>query len=147
MTDIFPLTINGLRIAGDSEPMKPPLRSSYEIGMWVAVRPCDPKLENRTFLGVLLGDMALAISTTLDDAGNLVLEMSHHNPAMWVPKLRRIVLGCGSWWHPLTSPDQLTEITDKDIHDTWYVQALRELSGQPGDVTAWHRIDGVTEAS
>jgi hypothetical protein len=47
------------------------------------------------------------------------------NPAIWVPSLNKIVWGSESWWGPITTPEQVREITDSDIESQWYVQALK----------------------
>jgi hypothetical protein len=51
------------------------------------------------------------------------------NPAIYVPALKRLVFGAGSWWGEIKTEDDLKEITDKDINDVWYVQALKALDG------------------
>jgi hypothetical protein len=96
------------------------------VGRFVAVRPCND--EKKTYLGIYLGDIALQASARFH-AQTGVLEVSHafHNPAIWVPDLKRIVFGCESWWGVLGKPEDLVQITDKDIDNVWYVQAMKSL--------------------
>ena len=60
-----------------------------------------------------------------------VLEASFvmHSPAIWVPDLKRLIFGRGSWWRVLKTPEDLRQITDADIDNVWYVQALRGPEG------------------
>lgn len=93
---------------------------------WVAVRPVDPELEGKTYLGVLLGNMAQGCGAWFKN-GVLEIEPMSHNPAIYCPDLHRVIMGSGSWWHELESPKDLQEITDLDINSTWYVKALKDL--------------------
>lgn len=100
-----------------------------EVGAWVAVRPCGEKYEGKTYLGVLLGDVALSVSTRYDpETKALGFEPSFHNPAMYVPDLKEVIYGCGSWWGVIESPEGLKKISDADIDNVWYVRALKELA-------------------
>lgn len=96
-----------------------------KCGDWVKVRPCK---ENKTYLGVYLGDFSTGIGARIEDETVLKLEFQMGNPAIYVPDLKRIVRGYESWWGLITDPDQLKAITNEDINNVWYVQALDELS-------------------
>lgn len=123
MPDIeYPITVNGIEFEG-----KLMEDSMYPTGSWVSVRPCGEEYENKTFLGVLLGD--LPVSRFVSYRDDKVLELHHQlNPAIYVPELKKIIFGCGSWWGVIKSPEQLRKITDEDIDNVWYVQALKQLS-------------------
>jgi hypothetical protein len=98
-------------------------------GQWVAVRPSAKDCGGKTFLGVMLGDFAQHVSAFRFRPNPGQLEVSAMgNPTMYVPDLKRIVWGSGSWWSIIKSPEDLKLISDKDINDVWYVRALRELS-------------------
>lgn len=108
------------------------LRSSGK--KWVSVRPCSDEHGGRTYLGVMLGDMALGLSCTRNrETGILHVMKSFHNPAMYVPDLHEVIYGCGSWWAEIESPEDLKRITDADIENVWYVRALRDLGGDSSD--------------
>ena len=96
-------------------------------GSWVKVRPCDKKYNNKTYLGVMLGDLAISIRISVDNDGKLTI-LSHNNPAIYVPDLKEIIWGCGSWWGEVKDPNDLREISDADINNTWYVKCLAELT-------------------
>lgn len=99
----------------------------------VGIRPCDPELENKTFLGVYLGDYASTVSCGHNrETGVLEVSLSGHNPAIWVPSLQRIVFGRESWWYRLENEEQLAAISDEGIDGIWYVQAMRALMGAKG---------------
>jgi hypothetical protein len=61
--------------------------------------------------------------------GVLEVGLAMHNPAIWVPDLKRIVFGMESWWGVIDNPDDLKQITDADIQNVWYVKALQGLEG------------------
>lgn len=63
-----------------------------------------------------------------DGSKMLVMQSGYHNPAFYVPSLKRVVFGCESWWGHIDGPDALKQITDEVIDGVWYVQALKSLS-------------------
>lgn len=122
----WPVTVSGLEW-GDGEVLIPHRRGNG--ASWVAVRPCDAELNGRTFLGFLLGDMALSVSVRYDrESGVMSISYGSHNPAIWVPDLGRIVYGCGSWWGEIKSAGDLRQITDADIDNIWYVRAMKDVA-------------------
>lgn len=93
---------------------------------WVAVRPVGEQHGGKTYLGVMLGRMALSCGVWFRD-GILEVEPAFHNPAIYVPDLHEVVMGSGSWWSEITTPDELSQISDLDIESVWYVRALKDL--------------------
>lgn len=103
------------------------LFSDTRTGDFVAVRPCSKEYSNKTFLGVYLGEAALSQGIKLED-GKLKTNLSHYNPAIFVPDLNEIIYGCGSWWGKIESAEDLKQISDTDINNVWYVKALKNLN-------------------
>lgn len=104
-------------------------RRQKGVGQFVAIRPCDEALKGKTFLGIYIGGAALQVSVRFDAAsGVLQVSPSFHNPAIYVPDLERVIMGCESWWGFLKKPDDLKQITDQDIQNVWYVRALQSLN-------------------
>jgi hypothetical protein len=98
---------------------------------WVAIRPCGDEHKGRTYLGFLLGDIALSLSARFDrESGVMSISPAMHNPAIWVPDLGRIVFGCESWWGEIKCADGLRQITDAHIDDVWYVRALKDIGAK-----------------
>lgn len=94
----------------------------------VQVKPCN---EEKTYVGILVGDLPLGVGITFHaESGVLTASPTHYNPAIVVPELRRIVMGAESWWSPIESEDQLTQIADEDIEGVWYVKALKSFIGE-----------------
>jgi hypothetical protein len=56
-----------------------------------------------------------------------------HNPAIFVPTLGKLLYGCELWWSKISSPDDLRTISDADIDNVWYVQALKSLQAATSD--------------
>jgi len=122
----YPITVHGITY---SKGELVEYRSS-KVGKFVAVRPVDETLGGKTFLGVYVGDIAISTMVRFHPKDG-VLEAGHfmHNPAIWVPDLKRIVFGCESWWGVIKAPEDLKQISNADIENVWYVQAIRALEG------------------
>lgn len=130
----WPIEVHGLAYSGETiaPALTQPSRRRPACGTWVAVRPCDDASKGKTFLGVYLGELALSQGCSFQRAtGILSVYMGMHNPAIYVPELKRIVFGCGSWWGVIEGPEGLKKISDQDIENVWYVRALKELGGAP----------------
>ena len=130
-----------MKIGFTDDPMAFLSVEDTELGRPVSVRPCDPECEGKTFLGFLLGNLPTGkfhifedFEGKGEDRVKVGIRVSpERNPAMWVPALRRIVWGMGSYWGRIKSEEKLREITDEDINNTWYVQALKALSKPESD--------------
>ncbi len=135
----FPITVTA--ITDTAKPaIRPPLMGD-KIGDFVSIRPCGKEYDNKTFLGILLGDISRYVDAEFDEAsGRLTISHSGYNPAILVPSLGKIILGCESWWGRIKSPDDLKQITNQDIEDVWYVQALKSLA----ETAQKHQSDSVT---
>jgi hypothetical protein len=111
-------------------------RSPEGPAAWVAVRPCEEDFGDKTFLGLLVGDVALSVNFSDaglgEEDGTHVVEIgrSDYNPLILIPELGRTVLGCGSWWSIVKCPEDLKKISDADINSVWYVQAAKALEGK-----------------
>lgn len=126
-----PLLVRAMTVRGDVVGSSWLSSGEEKRGAWVAIRPCDEACAGKTFLGIYIGDVAMGLNSSFHrESGVLTITYGHHNPAIWVPDLKRIVFGAESWWGILKSPDDLRQITDADIHGIWYVQALKALSEQ-----------------
>ena len=104
-----------------------PLKEVRESGKFVKIRPCGEEFEDKTYLGVLIGDAALSSSIGINDE-KIVCSWAFFNPAILIPELGKIVYGCESWWGLIRSEDDLKSITDIDIENVWYVKAMKTLS-------------------
>ena len=125
----FPITVNDITFKEDDSAYSEKTTFGGKCGDVVSVRPCGEEYDNKTFLGILLGEIALTAGCSFDDkTGNLELYSSMHNPAIFVPKLNKVIFGCGSWWDKIKSGEQLKEITDEDISSQWYVKALKQVT-------------------
>lgn len=100
---------------------------SCKQGALVKIRPCGDEYKDKTFVGFYIGDVALGSSITLTDEKKIQLNFEAYNPAIFVPKLGKIIYGCASWWGKIESEKDLKDITDSDIENVWYVKALKEM--------------------
>ena len=130
MTSIY-IKINSIEVSNDHETIRPSgIFGGQKPGTMVAVRPCNEKYKNKTFLGMYLCDAPTGVIG--EQVGDkIVLKMtSYTNPAIYIPEYDEIVWGYGSWWGEIKSEEHLKQISDKDIQDIWYVKALKQLSNQ-----------------
>lgn len=111
----------------DSKPVRYSERYK-KPGTPVKVRPCGEKFGNKTYFGILVGDMATSISHSIDKDENLTASFSFYNPAIIIPELGEIVFGYESWWGEIESKEDLEKvITDETIKNVWYVKMLSEI--------------------
>lgn len=118
----YPVEVSGIKILGGRR-----YRDS-EVGSWVSVRPCAKEYEDKTFLGIYLGDLLTGGTEMYNVQSKQVEVMLNSNPAIYVPDLKKIVWGMESWWGVIDSPEKLRKISNADIENIWYVRALKELS-------------------
>lgn len=125
----YPITVHGICDTGRKLVST---GSGRDPGTLVRIRPCDKECEGKTYLGLYLGDLALSATCAFNPQTG-VLEVGHsfHNPAIWVPALKRIVFGCESWWGPIKSPEDMRDITDATINELPYVQAAKQVGISP----------------
>lgn len=124
MTDVeFPLEISGVIF----HKMTPGLELAKE-GDLVGVRPCGgDNPDNRTYVGIYLGDLPIKYIWEIHKETKKLHVHPTGNPGMFVPEMGRIVYGCESWWCKIKTPEQLKEITDKDIENVPYVKVLKAM--------------------
>lgn len=113
----YPLTINGLDI-------KQP--KAYHISFQpVRVRLCG---DNKTYFGILLGDLPYLTNAAHDERSGILSINTTNNPCILIPEQKQIVFGAGSWWSKIEPDEDISDITDLDIENTWYVKLLKEMS-------------------
>lgn len=117
-----PLIVNEVVVRGQ------PKRNDAKVGSFVAVRPCDAPSENKTFLGIYLGDLPTGPMVNHSPKSGTMFIDIRTNPAIWVPDQNRIVWGMGSWWGIIEKEEDLKKITNQDIENVWYVKALKALA-------------------
>lgn len=120
------LAVDFSLIKETKHPEGKPLKEVRHTGKFVKVRPCADEFEDKTFLGILIGDAALSSSISISDE-KIVCSWAFYNPAILIPELGKIVYGVGSWWGLIRSEDDLKSITDLDINNVWYVQAMKAM--------------------
>lgn len=117
----YPTEINGIETNNNYSKLY-----STEIGRYCKVRYCD---DNKTYLGLFLGELPYSINTSINRETKILKNSFISNPAIFVFDLNKIIFGFESWWSIIYSKEDLKEITDNDINNVWYVQALKDLSG------------------
>jgi len=99
-----------------------------EIGRFIRVRPCANEYQNKTYLGLYLGELPVGLQISHNSETKELNVRFNINPAIFVFDLKKIIYGCESWWGFIESEDELRTITDIDIENVWYVKALEALS-------------------
>ncbi|MBM7715367.1 hypothetical protein MXL46_11300 [Heyndrickxia sporothermodurans] len=119
----YPLEISGIK-----QPDNIGIRTdsfSAECGQLVKVRPVNEKYGNKTYLGIYLGDADIGLQISHNRTTKELAIHRHYNPAIFVPELKEIIYGAGSWWGKINSEEELKEISDNDIDNVWYVKLLK----------------------
>lgn len=119
----YPLTINGIE-----NKIIDTTGMGHECGALCEVSPCGDEYKGKTFLGIYLGDLPIAIYTSFDRKSRVLNNSTMNNPAIFVPELKKIIYGCGSWWREIESVEDFKGISKEDIENTWYVKLLRQLN-------------------
>ena len=91
------------------------------------VRVCEND-NDKTYLGIYLGDFVIGNNYSYNRTKEELSVIAMTNPTIFIPELNKIVFGMESWWYELEKPEDLQEITNEDIDNVWYVQALKMLS-------------------
>lgn len=120
----YPIEVAKIDINNDTYNMY-----ANRVGEFVKVRPCAKQYNNRTYLGILLGDIPTQPHVSYDRKSKELSVSLIGNPAIFVPELKKIVYGYESWWGAITSADDMKElhISDEDIENVWYVKAMKEM--------------------
>jgi len=112
----------------ESDPIKTDLIFGGKCGDAVKIRPCGEEYENKTYFGILIGDVALSIGHSIDKDGTVTAKREMYNPGILIPELGEVVYGCGSWWSKIESKEELDKlITDETIQNVWYVKLLKQM--------------------
>ena len=124
----LPVTVKELKRQLDTAALEESIMS-VKCGDWVKVRPVGEGFEtDKTYLGIFIGELARSFTADFDaDTGALSIGFAAHNPAIFVPALGRVVMGCESWWGRIKDPSEVATITNEDIAAVPYVKALREF--------------------
>jgi len=82
-----------------------PIVSQKNTGKNILINPCADKYNDKTYKGIYLGGV---------DIGFFGL-----NPAIYIPELDEIILGCESWWKVDEDLKETIEpITNKEIRES-----------------------------
>lgn len=110
-----------------SHPEGRPFKETNRTGAYVKVRPCADEFKDKTYLGIMVGDAALSSSVSIKEE-TIVCSWRMFNPLILIPELKILVTGSASWWGIINTPEDLESITDNNIDNVWYVQALKSLA-------------------
>ena len=120
----YPLTINGIEYGN----IKP-----WNVGLKpVRVRPCD---NEKTYFGIYLGDFPHLPSASFDEETGILKFNAASNPCIYIPELKKVVFGSGSWWSEIEDENDIKDITDELINDQWYVKLLKAKMIKESDKT------------
>lgn len=119
----FPVEVSAIEILTERQ-----RRGPDKVGGLVRVRPCAKDCGDKTYLGIYLGDLPLEVDAFYRDKSHKLTIGLHRNPAMFVPELKRVVWGCGSWWGFIEKPEDAERmITDESIASIPYVKVLKAM--------------------
>jgi hypothetical protein len=101
-------------------------------GCLVRIRPCAEKYNNKTYLGLLIGEIQIPCS--LDYSENRLVVHHFKNPAIYVFELKEVILGLESWWSVIPDSDieKIKEIGDEEINNSVVIRLIKMLAeGKP----------------
>lgn len=101
-----------------------------DCGRLVKIRPCGAEYGEKTYLGILLGELPFMNCVSYQEKTKELDVFPSCNPAIFVPELKKIIFGMESWWGRIESADELKDITDEDISNVWYVRLMKEINGK-----------------
>jgi len=132
----FPITVTEVDFQTEPPISTKGFLTTSKPGVTVAVRSCKKEHGDKTRLGILIGFVPIHAGVRFEaedgkkDVGRLVFVNTGSNPAIFIPELNEVVLGCESWWGEIKSEKELKEITNEDINNLWYVRAMKEISAR-----------------
>ena len=118
----YPITVNKIEMNDSAEMI------STRAGKFVKIRPCAEKYNNKTFLGLYLGNQPAFNSVSYNEDNGVLKVKPVLNPAIFVFELKKIIFGCESWWSIIENPEDIKNISDIDIDNVWYVKMLKAMS-------------------
>lgn len=117
----FPVEIEGVDVK--VKPVQKGL-SRTPIGTLVKLRLAS-KEDTKTYVGMYMGELIAGVLYAFRPKTKHLDIVSHNNPAIFVPELKRIVWGMECWWSEIENEDDVKDITDADIDNVWYVKLLK----------------------
>lgn len=99
----------------------------HKCGTLCEISPCSDEYRGKSFVGIYLGDLPIAISTTFDRKTGILENRTVNNAAIFVPALKKIIYGCESWWRKIKSLEDFKGISEDDIANTWYIKLLQSF--------------------
>lgn len=100
--------------------------SYYKNNSIVEIRPCEDKYQGKTYLGVLLGNFPQSVKGKIDN-GILKISANMHNPLIYIFETNSLVFGSDSFWRKIKNVEDLNNITEDEITNTWYIKLLKEI--------------------
>ena len=120
----YPITIN--KVENETIDTTPIFE---EVGTLCSIRPCGEEYQNKTYLGILIGNLPIAITTSFNEETGVLTNRTLNNPGIYVPELKKIIYGNESFWGAIESEDDMREITDSDIENVGYIRLLKSMIG------------------
>lgn len=99
----------------------------YASGCLVQIKPCAKKYNGKTYLGLYLGDLPWMNNISYDEDAKILNVGTINNPAIYVFALKKILFGAESWWCKIDSPEDMKDISEEEIDDTWYVKLQKTM--------------------
>jgi hypothetical protein len=121
----FPIEVSSIKNEPLYKDINNPSGWLAACGDLVQVRPVGEKYKEKTYLGILLGDLPLEVFIMHNRETKELKIEPYRNPAIFVPELKEIIWGCGSWWSEIESEEELRQISNDDIQNVWYVKLLK----------------------
>lgn len=97
------------------------------LAVWFELSHAQKKYEGKTYLGLYLGDQPRIPNISYDEDKKVLTVGAIHYPAIYVFALKEIIFGNESWWCKINSPEDMKDISEEEIDNTWYVKLLKTM--------------------
>lgn len=102
------------------------LYNRYKNIQLVEVNPCADEYQNKSLIGLYLGDFPQSVSGTYTE-DKFVIKPSRSNPLIYIPDTNTVVFGSNSFWRKVEKIEDFKGISKEEIENTWYVKLFKDI--------------------
>lgn len=102
------------------------LYNKYTKNQLVVVKPCGKEYNNKSYIGIYLGDFPQTVKANIEE-DTLIVSPTLNNPLIYMFETKTVVFGSNSWWKKIENIEEFEKLTDNEIENTWYVQVMKNF--------------------
>ncbi len=105
------------------------LYNRYKNIQLVEVNPCATEYENKSFIGLYLGDFPQSVCGSYEE-DKFIIKPTRSNPLIYIPDTNTVVFGSNSFWRKVEKIEDFKGISKEDIENTWYIKLLKDIRSE-----------------